>query len=282
VAGVVTAVGSDVDCFKVGDAVYGDSVPVSMGNHPGGSVADAVLVEADLLANEISTRILFSTAATLLVVIVIALDGFTAVRLAPGNSVLITGGAVGVGRMAIQPAKRDAFTAATVATTASAPEVASVKSLGTDVVVADHASAPAAELFDNGAPVDGVSGDVAAVLPALAPSAAGRAAAVATVEASDAWTSVPCVPSGVDPDRRAGVLEGGLVVPIVTEFAFDAAGVEAAAAEMGGGRVVRKMVLFMSEVRPYGLSWGWESEDVGSTSLFARWLPKGDPGRIVL
>lgn len=243
VAGVVTAVGADVDRFAVGDAVYGDIIAQSIANRAGGSVAEAVLVEADLLAKK-PESLSFAAAAALPVAILTALDGFEAIKLAPGEKLLVTAGAGGVGHVAIQLAKSDLFKAGTVASTASAPKAAFVKAAGADIVVDYRASSPAAELSDYDAVFE-LAGDMDAVVPVLSPAAKGRIAGVATFESTDQWTAIQVVPSGAKLERLAAVIEAGQVKPAYKEFAFDEAGVMAAVAEMASGRAVGKVVIVM-------------------------------------
>jgi len=245
VAGVVTAVGSDVTRFAVGDAVYGDIIRTSIANRTGGTVAEAVLVDADLLAKK-PEALSFAAAAALPVAILTALDSFETVKLAPGEKLLITAGAGGVGHIAIQLAKSDVFKAGTVATTASPAKAEFVKAAGADVVVDYRSSSPAQELSDYDAVME-LTGDMEAVLPVLTPAAAaaGRVAGIAVFSSSDKWTAIQLAPTGAMLERLAGVLEAGQVKPTVKEFAFDEAGVKAAVVEMVGGRALGKIVIVM-------------------------------------
>lgn len=127
VAGRVTAVGDQVSDVKPGDEVFA---------FPGleriGTFAERVAIAADDLAFKPGS-ISFEKAASLPVV---ALTAWQALvergRIGPGRTVLIHGGAGGVGSMAIQLAKH---LGATVATTASASSAEFVRQLGADVVI---------------------------------------------------------------------------------------------------------------------------------------------------
>lgn len=98
-AGVVEAVGPGVAGFAAGDAVFGMSGGVGGVQ---GSLAEYAAVDADLLApapRSISLR----EAAALPLVFITAWEGLVdRAGVQPGQSVLVQGGAGGVGRMAVQ------------------------------------------------------------------------------------------------------------------------------------------------------------------------------------
>jgi NADPH2:quinone reductase len=134
-AGVVEAVGSGVTRFKPGDAVYyaGDIT------RPG-SNAQYQLVDERIVAAKPAT-LDFANAAALPLTAITAWEllfqrmPFDADGLAEGTSLLIVGGAGGVGSIAIQLARRAGFT---VIATASRPEtVAWCRKMGADHVI-DH------------------------------------------------------------------------------------------------------------------------------------------------
>ena len=131
-SGVVEAVGSDVENFKVGDEVYGQA---SETFHRGtGTFAEYVIVPAASIS--IKPRMLSHTeAAALPLAGVSALHGMTEyLKLSAGQKVLIHGGAGGIGSIAIQLAKH---LGAYVATTVSADDIEYVRGLGVDQVI-DH------------------------------------------------------------------------------------------------------------------------------------------------
>lgn len=126
-AGVVEKVGSDVQEFKVGDAVYGR--PDTTKN---GTYAEYVATQASLLALKPENAD-FLTAATIPLAGLTAWQGiFDHGQLQPGQKILIHGGSGGVGTFAVQFAK---WKHAYVATTASESHVQFLKDLGADEVI---------------------------------------------------------------------------------------------------------------------------------------------------
>lgn len=98
-AGVVEAVGPGVTGFAAGDAVFGMTGGVGGVQ---GSLAEYAAVDADLLAHAPRT-ISLREAAALPLVFITAWEGLVdRARVQPGQSVLVQGGAGGVGRMAVQ------------------------------------------------------------------------------------------------------------------------------------------------------------------------------------
>jgi len=129
-AGVVAAVGRDVQQFKIGDEVYGRPRDARIG-----TFAEYIAVDvADIALKPQSLS--FVKAASLPLV---GLTSYQAlidlVQLKPGQKVLIQAGAGGVGTIAIQLAK---YLGAYVATTASASSAPLVKKLGADLVIDYH------------------------------------------------------------------------------------------------------------------------------------------------
>ncbi|GGB11555.1 NADPH:quinone oxidoreductase [Brucella endophytica] len=126
-AGTVVAIGARVRRFKPGDAVYARPRDGRIG-----TFAERIAVnEADLAPKP--ANLSMAEAAS------IPLVGLTAwqvlverAQIKPGQKVLIHAGSGGVGTFAIQLAKH---LGATVATTASAANVAMLKELGADVVI---------------------------------------------------------------------------------------------------------------------------------------------------
>ena len=126
-SGEVIAVGSQVTELAVGDRVYGYTGVVAMGTW-----AEFVVVDADALA--LAPRsVSLAQAASLPVVALTAWQSLVTIgRLQPGQTVLVHGGAGGVGSAVIQLAKH---LGATVATTASASSAETVRRLGADVII---------------------------------------------------------------------------------------------------------------------------------------------------
>ncbi len=98
-AGVVEAVGAGVTAFAAGDAVFGMTGGVGGVQ---GSLAEYAAVDADLLAHAPST-ISLREAAAIPLAFITAWEGLVdRARVQPGQSVLVQGGAGGVGRMVVQ------------------------------------------------------------------------------------------------------------------------------------------------------------------------------------
>ena len=124
VAGVVVAVGENVERFRVGDAVFGEG--------PGGGCGQYLTVkEANLVA--VPDGVSFEAAAATPVAALTALQGLrTHADVQPGERVLINGAAGGVGTMAVQIAKA---LGAHVTAVCSTRNVEMVRALGADEVI---------------------------------------------------------------------------------------------------------------------------------------------------
>ena len=101
-AGVVEALGEGVTAFQVGDAVYGMTGGVGGVQ---GSLAQYAAVDADLLAIK-PANISMREAAALPLVFITAWEGLVdRAAVKPGQTVLVHGGAGGVGHIAVQIAR---------------------------------------------------------------------------------------------------------------------------------------------------------------------------------
>lgn len=102
VAGVVIKVGSRVTKFKEGDEVYGDINEHALVNPKRfGSLAEYTAVEEKLL--ELKPKNLsFPEAASLPLAIETAYEGLERAEFSAGKSILVLGGAGGVGSLVIQ------------------------------------------------------------------------------------------------------------------------------------------------------------------------------------
>lgn len=101
-AGIVTSVGKNVKGFKVGDEVYGMTGGIAGVQ---GSLAQFAAVDADLLAHKPS-NISFKEAASLPLAIITAWEGLVdRANVNSSKTVLVHGGAGGVGHIAVQIAK---------------------------------------------------------------------------------------------------------------------------------------------------------------------------------
>ncbi len=137
-AGTVEAVGEGVTGFAVGDAVYGCAGGVA---HHQGTLAEYLAADARLIAKK-PESLTMAEAASLPLVAITAWEAlFDRMNLSEGQSVLVTGGAGGVGHIAVQLAKQ---AGAKVYSTAKGDnKIAAVEALGA-VVIDYTAEDPAA------------------------------------------------------------------------------------------------------------------------------------------
>jgi NADPH:quinone reductase len=245
-AGLVAAVGSAVQDFKVGDKVYA----YSFDNPKGGFYAEYVAVAADHVGHAPESLSLREAGA-------IGTTGLTAIQgiddalhLKPGDTVIIHGATGGVGTLAVQFAK---LRGARVLATVTGEDGATLaRGLGADAVV------------------DGRHGDIEAAARAFAPHGVDAVLALAGGDALELCADelraggVVAYPSGVEPiprprkgirivryDAVAGALQFKLLntaiaaaklrVPIAAEYSI----AEAAKAHerIEAGHVLGKVVL---------------------------------------
>lgn len=127
-AGIVQAVGSQVQQFKPGDEVY--YYAGGLGKAGTGNYAEYAVVEQHLVAHKPKSLSFAEAAAAPLVLITAWESLYDRARLSSGQKILIHAGAGGVGHVAIQLAKlRDAQVATTVS---SQDKVRLVRQLGAD------------------------------------------------------------------------------------------------------------------------------------------------------
>lgn len=102
VAGVVVKIGSEVRSLKEGDEVYGDIIEKAF-DHPKqfGSLAEYTAAEEKLLALK-PNNLDFVEAASLPLAVETAYEGLHRAGFSPGKSILVLGGAGGVGSLVIQ------------------------------------------------------------------------------------------------------------------------------------------------------------------------------------
>jgi NADPH:quinone reductase-like Zn-dependent oxidoreductase len=101
-AGTVVDLGPGVDRFDIGDEVYG--MAGGVGNNPG-SLAEYAAVDADLIAVK-PARLSMTEAAALPLAMITAWEGLIdRADVQPGQTVLVHGGAGGVGHIAVQLAR---------------------------------------------------------------------------------------------------------------------------------------------------------------------------------
>ena len=126
-SGVVSAVGAGVTDFKVGDAVFGvTDVGIE------GTYAEKIATKAAIVAKKPATLSHAEAAALGLISLTALISIEDTLQLKKGQTILIQGGAGGVAGFAVQLAKH---IGATVFSTASAGNVAYVRSLGADRVI---------------------------------------------------------------------------------------------------------------------------------------------------
>lgn len=129
VAGTVEAVAPDIAAFKPGDEVYACAGGV-IGT--GGALADYLLADAALVAPK-PKSLSMREAAALPLVTIAAWEGVQRARIKPGDTVLVHGGAGGVGHIAIQLAKHAG--AEVYATVSSEKKVKIARAFGADEVI---------------------------------------------------------------------------------------------------------------------------------------------------
>ncbi|KAK8652424.1 hypothetical protein V6N13_126457 [Hibiscus sabdariffa] len=134
VAGVVVKVGSQVKKFKEGDEVYGDINEKAL-DHPTqfGTIAEYTAAEEKLLALK-PKNLSFIESAGLPLAMETAYEGLERCHFSAGKSLLVLGGAGGVGTMIIQIAKQ-VYGASKIAATSSTGKLELLKSLGADLPI---------------------------------------------------------------------------------------------------------------------------------------------------
>jgi NADPH:quinone reductase-like Zn-dependent oxidoreductase len=230
-AGVVEAVGQDVDGFAVGDEVFGSTAPGS------GGYAEQALLSAAVTARK-PAGLPFTTAAVLPVAAATAYDAMAQLKLDPGTTLLVNGIGGGVGVVAAQLARdRDI----TVVGTASEDKRALVESLGAILVpYGDDTADRVRQILPDGvdAILDLVGGDALRAVAGLCADTSR------IVSAGDAGTAEEVGGVLVDRARTAAVLDAvvalvaqGKIDPHVAEvFALDEAGAVLQAVETGHAR----------------------------------------------
>ncbi|MDR3422379.1 MAG: NADP-dependent oxidoreductase [Xanthobacteraceae bacterium] len=210
-SGLVAAAGAGVDDLKIGDAVFG---VVDAGRE--GAYAEKLAIKAAIIARKPDTLPHVEAAA-------LALTGLTAIRtiedtlkLRRGETILIQGGAGGVGGFAIQLAKH---IGARVITTTSVANLSYVLGLGADEVIDYNAQDFTRVVSGCDAVFDTVGGDVAQKsFAVLKPG--GRAAFIASgaqapkPERSDVTALRPAVGRARAPlERIVHLVTSGVVRP---------------------------------------------------------------------
>ena len=123
-AGVIDQVGEGVTRFKVGDEVYGCAG--GLGDLQG-AMAEYMIADAQLIAHK-PTSLSMREAAAIPLVGITAYEGLTRAQASEGQSVLVHGGAGGVGHLTIQIAR--SFGANVYATGGSEAQAGLIEKLG--------------------------------------------------------------------------------------------------------------------------------------------------------
>jgi NADPH:quinone reductase-like Zn-dependent oxidoreductase len=126
-AGVVTAVGTEVTGFKVGDEVWSRPRDLRIG-----AFAESIAIDVDDVAHKPETLSMAEAGAVPLVALAAWQALVDVADVQPGQKVLVHAGAGGLGSTVIQVAKH---LGAYVATTASTRDVEKVRALGADEIV---------------------------------------------------------------------------------------------------------------------------------------------------
>jgi NADPH:quinone reductase-like Zn-dependent oxidoreductase len=226
VAGVVKAVGPDVEGFTVGDEVFGSVM--------GGGYAEYAVVAVDNVARK-PAEVSFTDAAALPVAAATAFDGLTQLGLAAGHTLLIVGVGGGVGVAAAQIARNWGIR---VVGTASAAKREFVETLGVTHVtygegVAERVRAAAPDGVDG--LFDLVGGDALRAVGGLVADPKRLVTAVDPATAAEfGGHMIERSRGGHVLEAVAGLAASGTLNPFVTAvFAFDQAGEALAAVESG-------------------------------------------------
>ncbi|CAL5185380.1 unnamed protein product [Lathyrus oleraceus] len=134
VAGIVIKVGSEVVRFKVGDEVYGDINEEGLSNLKSlGTLSEYTIAEERLLAHK-PKNLSFIEAASVPLAMETAYEGLERADFSAGKSILVLGGAGGVGSFAIQLAKH-VYGASKIAATSSTGKLQFLRNLGVDLPI---------------------------------------------------------------------------------------------------------------------------------------------------
>lgn len=152
-SGTVAALGAGVNDLKVGDAVFGVLEPGREGAY-----AEKLAITAAIIAKKPDGLSHVDAAAMALTGLTALISIETTLKLQPGETILIQGGAGGVASVAIQLAKH---IGARVITTTSAANIDYVRKLGADEVIDYNAQDFTRVISGCDAVFDTVGGDVA-------------------------------------------------------------------------------------------------------------------------
>ncbi len=151
-SGIVGAVGDGVDDFRLGDAVFGVCEAGQEGTY-----AEKIAMKASIVAGKPDGISHVDIAALALIGLTAMISVEDTLKLQPGETILILGGAGGVAGFAIQLAKH---IGARVITTASAKNHDYLRRLGADEIIDYNARDFTQAVADCDAVFDTVGGDV--------------------------------------------------------------------------------------------------------------------------
>lgn len=151
-SGIVSALGDGVDEFQVGDAVFG---VCDVGQE--GTYAEKIAMKASIIAKKPNSISHTNIAALALIGLTASISIEDTLKLLPGETILIQGGAGGVAGFAIQLAKH---LGAHVITTASANNHDYIRGLGADTIIDYNTQDFTEAVSDCDAVFDTVGGDV--------------------------------------------------------------------------------------------------------------------------
>ncbi|GMI86899.1 alkenal/one oxidoreductase [Hibiscus trionum] len=243
VAGVVVKVGSRVEKFKEGDEVYGDINEKAL-DHPTqfGTIAEYTVAAEKLLALK-PKNLSFIESAGLPLAMETAYEGLERCHFSAGNSILVLGGAGGVGTMIIQLAKQ-VYGASKIAATSSTGKLELLKSLGADLPI-DYTKQKFEDLPEKFDVVYDAVGECERAVKAV--KEGGHVVTIYGAVVPPA-TSFLLTSDGTILEKLEPYLESGKVKPIIDpKGIFSFTQTPQAFAYLETGRVIGKVVIAMTQ-----------------------------------
>lgn len=242
VSGTVQEVASDVSELHVGDRVFGNVLPDTLGVKTIGSVAELVCCQADLLAI-IPHAVSFVDAAALPLVCQTAIQTLRYIGAGAGCKLFMSAGAGGLGTHLLQIAKKS-FHVGELATTASAGvKTDLVKKCGADTVV-DYRAQDAGEVLENWADFVVLATTEYEMGRKIRKVQGGLAISVLSPDGPDIEKYL-IQPTGPDMKLIARMVEEGSLFPVVDsvhEFKDSIKALERLASGRASGKVVIRLL----------------------------------------